>query len=114
MFLKTRAKNFCPEEITAIVDLVQENKSKPFGGFSASLTFEEKNKIWEDIANALNETYEITRTKEDVSKKWSNILYKYKPRISDEILSANKTGGGPAQAELSELELKIQSTVEAA
>ena len=41
-------------------------------------------------------------------KKWTNILNKYKPQINYKILFAKKTRGGPAEAELSELELKIQ------
>ena len=50
MALKARAKNFSSNEITQIVDLVLENKSKLFGALSSSLSYDEKNKIWEDIA----------------------------------------------------------------
>ena len=45
---------------------------------------------------------------DDVFKKWSNILIKNKPIISDKLASARKTGGGAAEAELTELELKIK------
>ena len=38
-----------------------------------------------------------------------NLLSKYKPRIADKIASARRTGGGPPDAQLDELELKISS-----
>ena len=49
------------------------------------------------------------QTKDDVPQKWYNILSKHKPRIADKFASAKRTGGGPADAQLDELELKISS-----
>ena len=108
MSLKTRAKNFCADECALFVDLVQENKSKLFGALSSSLTSEEKNIIWGDIAQQLSEAYGTVRTKDDVAKKWSNILAKHKPMISDKMITARKRGGGSPEANLSEMELKIK------
>ena len=74
MSVKSRAKNFSAEEIALLVDLVQENKPSLFGALSPSLTCEEKVNIWEDIAQKLTQAHRTVRTKDDVSKKWSNIL----------------------------------------
>ena len=110
MSLKIRAKNFCPDEFALLVDIVQENKQKLFGALSSSLTSEEKNIIWGDIAQQLSEAYGTEITRDDVAKKWSNILAKYKPIIiSDKMISVRKTGGGSPEANLSEMELKIKS-----
>ena len=109
MSSKTRAKNFSDSEITNLVDLVLENKPKLFGAFSSTLTFDEKNKIWEQIANTISQEHGRIRTKDDVFKKWYNLLVKYKPIISDKLASVKKTGGGPAEAELTELKTKIRS-----
>ena len=49
------------------------------------------------------------RSKEDVSKKWSNVLAKHKPIICDKLTTARKTGGGSPAAELTELEYKLKS-----
>ena len=106
---KTRAKNFSNEEISTLVDLVMENKPKLFGSFSATSTFDEKNAIWEQIASTISQEHQTIRTKDDVFKKWTNILVKYKPIISDKLSSAKRTGGGPAEAGLTELELKLKS-----
>ena len=40
MSLKIRANNFCPDECELLVDLVQENKQKPFWALSSFLTTE--------------------------------------------------------------------------
>ena len=55
MSMKTRAKNFSSEEISSLVDLVLENKSKLFGALRCSLTFDEKNNVWEDIAEEISQ-----------------------------------------------------------
>ena len=89
--------------------MVFENKSKLFGAFSSTLNFNEKNSIWEQIANAISQEHGTIRTKDDVSKKWCNILVKYKPIISDKLAYLKKTGGGPAEPVLTELETKIRS-----
>ena len=107
--IKTRAKNFSNEEITSLVDLVLENKPKLFGAFSSKITSNEKDALWEEIARTISRTHGTIRSKDDVCKKWCNVLVKYKPIISDKISAAKKTGGGPAEAELTELEMKIKS-----
>ena len=106
---KTRSKNFSTEEVLCLVDLIQEHKSQLFGGFSASFTFEEKNIVWDEVASKLSSLYGVTRTRDDILKKWSNLLSKYKPLIADKLASIRKTGGGPPGAELTALEDKIRS-----
>ena len=106
---KPRAKNYSSEEIICLVDLVQEKKSQLFGSLSASFTFEEKNKVWDDLASRLSALHGTVRNRDDVIKKWSNLLSKNKPLIADKIPSRNKTGGGPPGSALTPLEDKIKS-----
>ena len=106
---KARSKNYSQEEINTLVDLLQENKARLFGSFSASLTFEEKASLWDQIASGLTSQHGVHRSRDDVTKKWSNLLCKHKPLIADKIKSIRKTGGGPADAELTPLEEKIHS-----
>ena len=75
-----------------------------FGSLSASFTFEEKNKVWDDLASRLSALHGTVRNKDDVIKKWSNLLSKHKPLIADKIASRNKTGGGPPGSALTPLE----------
>ena len=106
---KARSKNYSQEEINTLVDLVQENKFRLFGSFSESLTFEEKASHWDHIASDLTSQYGVHRSRDDVTKKWSNLLCKHKPLIADKIKSISKTGGGPADAELTPLAEKIHN-----
>ena len=106
---KTRSKNFNLEETNSLVDLVQENRSKLFGSLSASLTFEEKTRVWEEIASKLSQLHGVLRTKDEITKKWANILTKHKPLISDKLASVRKTGGGSPESQLTYLEEKIHS-----
>ena len=71
--MKTHANNFSSDEQSSQVDLVLENKSKLFGALSCSLTLDEKNNVWAYIANEISQSHGTFRSKEDVSKKWSNI-----------------------------------------
>ena len=68
MSIKTRFKNFSADEISTLVDLVQENKSKLFGSLSSSLTYEEKNNVWKEIVEAITQAHGNLRSKEDVAK----------------------------------------------
>ena len=104
---KTRSKCFSKDEVMTLVDLICVEKSSLFGALSIILTFYDKNKVWEDIARKLSEQHGQMRTKDDVSRNWYNILSKHKPRNVDKFASAKRTSGGPADAQLDELELKI-------
>ena len=106
---KPRAKNFSSEEINSLVDLILEKKSQLFGSLSASFTFEEKNTVWDEVASGLSTLHDTSRNRDDVLKKWSNLLSKRNPLIADKIASMKKTGGGPPGSELTPLEEKIQS-----
>ena len=83
---KPRAKNYSSEEINCLVDLVKEKKSQLFGSLSASFTFEEKNKVWDDLASRLSALHGTVRNRDDVIKKWSNLLSKHNP-LEDKIKS---------------------------
>ena len=64
--------------------------------------------IWEQIASTISQEHQTISTK-DVIRKWTNILVKHKPIMSDKLSSAKTTGGGPVEAGLTELELKFKS-----
>ena len=102
-----RSKNFSQDEIITLVDLLEINKSTLFGALRANITMDAKNEAWKEIAVELSELHGHARSRDEVSKKWYNILSKHKPRIADKLASAKRTGGGAAEAALNALELKI-------
>ena len=91
------------------MDLIIEKKSQLFISLSASFTLEDKNTIWDEVASGLSALHGTSRNRDDVLKKWSNLLSKHKPLIADKIASMKKTGGGPLGSELTPLEEKIQN-----
>ena len=102
-----RSKNFSQDEIITLVDLLEINKSTLFGALRANITMDAKNKAWKEIAVELSELHGHARSRDEVSKKWYNILSKHKPCIADKLASARRTGGGAAEPALNALELKI-------
>ena len=54
---KTRAKNFSEDEIMTLIDIVGENKAKIFGALSSTLTADDKNKVWEEVACQISERH---------------------------------------------------------
>ena len=71
----SKVRNF---RFSILVDIVQENKSKLFGSLSSSLSDDDKNHVWENISKEISEAHGTFWSKEDVSKKWSNVLAKHK------------------------------------
>ena len=65
--------------------------------------------MWEEVACQISERHGTTRTRDDISEKWYNVLTEYKARIADKLASIKRTGGGPAEESLDELEAKIYS-----
>ena len=59
---------FLKDEVMTLVDLICVEKSSFFGALSTTLTFDGKNKVWEDIAGKLSEQHGQMRTKDEVSK----------------------------------------------
>ena len=74
--VKTRSKAFSQDEIMTLVDLLDADKSSLFGALSSTLTMDDKNKVREDISRKMYEQHGHVRTRDDVSKKWYNILSK--------------------------------------
>ena len=73
----------------------------------SKLTSCDKEALWEDITCTISRDHGTILSKDDVYKKWSNVLVKYKSIICDKLSAAKKTGGGPEDAELTEMELKV-------
>ena len=109
MLSKTRSKNFFSDEISTLVDLIHDNKFNLFGALSSTLTQEEKNNACKEILEAVSQAHGTLRSKHDVAKKWSNVLAKHKPLISEKLASARKTGGGSPEDELTNIKAKLKS-----
>ncbi|XP_046562046.1 uncharacterized protein LOC124271030 [Haliotis rubra] len=99
---KSRKPNWTEEQNLLLTRLVEQNKSLLLGKFGAGVTAQKKKEKWADICAEINSTFQnVTRSVEEVEKKWHNIQSKAKCDISAYKRSTSTTGGGPSCTPLS-------------
>ena len=70
---QNRKANFLEDEITAMVEEIEDRQHVLFGGLNSGLTNKVKQVAWERVAAAVNEVGQQDRTVSDVNKKWSDL-----------------------------------------
>jgi hypothetical protein len=78
--VKRRKANFSDREISVLIDKVEDNYKILSAKFSDVITSQEKNKVWNDIAEAVNAVSTVedlkTRTKKKqvkLKRKWERL-----------------------------------------
>lgn len=89
-----RTLNWNKDEIAYLLKLIEERKKIIKGKFSPTLTVKHKKEAWQEITDALNATVPDShrRTKEQVEKKWHNIMSSAKKSIYERKRKFNQTG----------------------
>ena len=67
---KVRKSNFSPSEISVLTEKFEENMDILQSKFTTSVTNAKKNKIWEEITEAVNAVGVTARATQDVRGKW--------------------------------------------
>ena len=106
---KARKANFSPSEIAVLTEKFEENMEILQSNFTNSITNAKKNKIWEEIASAVNSVGVTARTTQEVREKWRNLQCTAKKEFSLVKAEQRKTGGGPAPQNPSQASLKIMN-----
>lgn len=89
----TRTQNWSKDEVLMLLRLIRERKDTIKGKFTATLTIRHKREAWPQITEALNAAFPgRDRQKEQVEKKWQNLLCKVKKDISARRRLYNQTG----------------------
>ena len=104
---KARKSNFSASEIAVLTEKYEENIEILQSKFTNSVTNAKKNKVWEEIAAAVNAVGVTLRTTQEVKDKWKNLQCTAKKEFSGFKKEQKKTGGGPAPSNPSEATLKI-------
>uniref|UniRef100_A0A8W8MR62 Myb-like domain-containing protein n=1 Tax=Magallana gigas TaxID=29159 RepID=A0A8W8MR62_MAGGI len=94
--LKRRKPNWSESELMALADAVAPHFRVLKGKFSAFITSERKNQLWQDIANQVNAVAMVNRTTEEMKKKWADMQSLTKKKEAERRRSMKQTGGGPA------------------
>ena len=104
---KARKSNFSASEIAVLTEKYEENMEILQSKFTNSITNAKKNKVWEEIAAAVNAVGVTLRTTQEVKDKWKNLQSTAKKEFSGFKKEQKKTGGGPAPSNPNEATLKI-------
>ena len=104
---KARKSNFSATEIAVLTEKYEENIEILQSKFTNNVTNAKKNKVWEEIAAAVNAVGVTLRTTQEVKDKWKNLQCTAKKEFSGFKKEQKKTGGGPAPSNPSEATLKI-------
>ncbi|KAG0720795.1 hypothetical protein GWK47_047719 [Chionoecetes opilio] len=93
-----RTANWTQDEVFKLLELINERKAILKGKFGPTLTIDHKRRAWVEVTNDMNACFShVRRTKEQVEKKWHNILVKGKRNLSTRKRLHSQTGGGPPE-----------------
>ncbi|KAJ8335833.1 hypothetical protein SKAU_G00391750 [Synaphobranchus kaupii] len=106
-----RKANFLEDELTAMVEEIEDRQHVLFGGLNSGLTNKAKQVAWECVAAAVNEVGQQDRTVADLKKKWSDLKLQGKKRIVIHNRSIKATGGGPGTPELSQMDQRVAAII---
>ncbi|XP_062575788.1 myb/SANT-like DNA-binding domain-containing protein 4 [Saccostrea cucullata] len=107
-----RKPNFSSLEIETLIEEFQNHKEVLNSSFNNTSTNASKQRAWASVASKVSSVSGVTRTADDVKKKWRNVSSDSKKKLSHARKEATKTGGGSSSAvELSATELRVLETM---
>ena len=106
---KVRKANFSAAEISVLTEKFEEHMEVLQSKYTTTVTNARKNKIWEEIADAVNAVGVTARSTQELRDKWKNLQSTAKREFSSFKCEHKKTGGGPAPPNPSEASVKIIS-----
>ncbi|XP_045101987.1 uncharacterized protein LOC123498696 [Portunus trituberculatus] len=93
-----RNANWSRDEELLLLQLVGERKEVIKGKFGPNLTVKHKRQAWMEVTEKLNSAFPcVRRSREQVEKKWQNLLSKGKSALSARKQQHHRTGGGSLQ-----------------
>ncbi|XP_077088336.1 uncharacterized protein LOC143740173 [Siphateles boraxobius] len=109
---KKRKPNWTEEEKCILLDEYDKRKTILKSKLNPHVTAAKKQKQWEEITEKINaRNLDVKRTVQEVLKKYENITVVAKKELSAYKKEANKTGGGPPPAELSDCTIMVQNII---
>ena len=102
-----RKSNFSAAEQTALADIIDRHPEvfQKFSGPGHSKS--QKEDKWRVIQREMTALFEVTRTVEEIKKKWTDMKYAAKKEVAKYRREVKKTGGGPPPPPVDELHEKI-------
>lgn len=105
---KKRRPRFSKEELEVLCEEVGENKLLLFGKFSDNVSLQRKKKCWSTITSRVNAVSVVTRSVDEIRRKWLDWSSSIKIKGAKKSKALNKTGGGNDEIpDLSVVEEKV-------
>ncbi|XP_033759537.1 myb/SANT-like DNA-binding domain-containing protein 4 [Pecten maximus] len=101
---RKRRPNFTEAECQLLVDMAVDNIDTIQCKFSSIVTIKKKAEVWQRITDSINAISCTIRTKEEIKKKWQDMVGDTRKRESARITSQRGTGGGAAPKPLSAMQ----------
>ncbi|XP_022313736.2 uncharacterized protein LOC111118512 [Crassostrea virginica] len=95
--IKKRKPNWSERELTVLAEAVTPRNKMLKQKFNPTLTSEKKQQLWKEIRDQLNSMTVVSRTIEEIKKKWADLQSLTKKKEAERRRSMGMTGGGPAQ-----------------
>nr|XP_022292024.1 uncharacterized protein LOC111103231 [Crassostrea virginica] len=95
--IKKRKPNWSERELTVLAEAVTPRNKMLKQKFNPTLTSEKKQQLWKEIRDQLNSMTVVSRTIEEIKKKWADMQSLTKKKEAERRRSMGMTGGGPAQ-----------------
>lgn len=77
-----RAENYSQAEIRCIIDFYKKNNDILSSKFSSNSTLEKKNKLYDNLLNAVNAVSSTTRTLQGIKDKWQNLQRHVRSKVA--------------------------------
>ena len=102
-----KSRNFSAAEVEVLIENVEKYKTILNSRLKNSVTNADKRRVWEKICTRINAVSCVTRTADQVKKKWSDVSSQTKCKEAVRRRERRLTGGGNQPSELSQIEQKV-------
>ena len=94
-----------------LISEVEARNNILFGSLSSGISTKTKKLAWEKVAKSVNGVGAESQTVADIKKKWSDIKFDVKRKVSAHRRSVGQTGSGAGVGELAPFEQRVAAVV---
>ncbi|XP_022910827.2 myb/SANT-like DNA-binding domain-containing protein 3 [Onthophagus taurus] len=109
---RPRSINFKMEEVDLLIELISDRKKVIENKKSDTVTWKEKQNVWEEIAATMSATTGVARDSKSLRTKYEFLKKTVRKKCADMKQEKLKTGGGPcSEIQLTPIEEKIKALI---
>ncbi|XP_069108927.1 nuclear apoptosis-inducing factor 1-like [Argopecten irradians] len=105
-----RRPNFTETECQTLAELAIQHIDIIQCKFSSTVTIK-KADVWQQITDSINAISPTTRSRDEIKKKWQDMVGETRKRESARMMMQRQTGGGSAPKPLSQMQEQILTVI---